>query len=150
MDPQRIPPEYWQDRLAKARAMGLNTIFSYVYWNLLEPQQGEWKYSDASNNVTRYFELAQEQGLVSYFLLMGVLTLCIYSTGENSVPDKVYHRYKQMFLSSIQLTNADCQVYSTWCYDLDHISAVNVNGADSQVGSARFPILLSGPSMSHI
>ncbi|KAJ4385448.1 hypothetical protein N0V93_009876 [Gnomoniopsis smithogilvyi] len=63
MDPQRIPPEYWQDRLAKARAMGLNTIFSYVYWNLLEPQQGEWKYSSPSNNVTRYFELAQEQGL---------------------------------------------------------------------------------------
>lgn len=65
MDPQRIPPEYWQDRLAKARAMGLNTIFSYVYWNLLEPQHGEWRYSDPSNNVTRYFELAQEQGLVS-------------------------------------------------------------------------------------
>lgn len=41
MDPQRIPPEYWRDRLAKARAMGLNTIFSYVYWNLLEPEPGE-------------------------------------------------------------------------------------------------------------
>lgn len=45
--------------------MGLNTIFSYVYWNLLEPQQGEWKYGDPTNNVTRYFELAQEEGLVS-------------------------------------------------------------------------------------
>lgn len=45
--------------------MGLNTIFSYVYWNLLEPQQGEWKYGEASNNITRYFELAQEEGLVS-------------------------------------------------------------------------------------
>lgn len=45
--------------------MGLNTIFSYVYWNLLEPQQGEWKYGDPNNNVTRYFELAQEEGLVS-------------------------------------------------------------------------------------
>jgi hypothetical protein len=41
MDPQRIPPEYWRDRLAKASAMGLNTIFSYVYWNLLEPEPGE-------------------------------------------------------------------------------------------------------------
>jgi hypothetical protein len=41
MDPQRIPPEYWRDRLAKASAMGLNTIFSYVYWNLLEPAPGE-------------------------------------------------------------------------------------------------------------
>lgn len=41
MDPQRIPPEYWRERLAKASAMGLNTIFSYVYWNLLEPEPGE-------------------------------------------------------------------------------------------------------------
>lgn len=41
MDPQRIPPEYWRDRLAKASAMGLNTIFSYVYWNLLEPEPGQ-------------------------------------------------------------------------------------------------------------
>lgn len=63
MDPQRIPPEYWQDRLAKARAMGLNTIFSYVYWNLLEPEQGQWEYGKAANNITRYFELAQMEGL---------------------------------------------------------------------------------------
>lgn len=41
MDPQRIPPEYWRERLAKASAMGLNTIFSYVYWNLLEPEPSE-------------------------------------------------------------------------------------------------------------
>lgn len=41
MDPQRIPPEYWRHRLASASAMGLNTIFSYVYWNLLEPEPGE-------------------------------------------------------------------------------------------------------------
>lgn len=41
MDPQRIPPEYWRERLALARAMGLNTILSYVYWNLLEPEPGE-------------------------------------------------------------------------------------------------------------
>lgn len=63
MDPQRIPPEYWQDRLAKARAMGLNTIFSYVYWNLLEPQQGDWQGGQGSNDIARYFRLAQEKGL---------------------------------------------------------------------------------------
>jgi hypothetical protein len=31
MDPQRIPYQYWYDRLYKARAMGLNTIFSYIF-----------------------------------------------------------------------------------------------------------------------
>lgn len=63
MDPQRIPPQYWRDRLAKARAMGLNTIFSYVFWNLLEPQQGEWRTDEESNNIAGYFQIAQEEGL---------------------------------------------------------------------------------------
>ncbi|CAJ2502599.1 Uu.00g099930.m01.CDS01 [Anthostomella pinea] len=63
MDPQRIPPVYWRDRLAKARAMGLNTIFSYVYWNLLEPSQGQWLSSEAGNDIARYFQIAHEEGL---------------------------------------------------------------------------------------
>ncbi|KAI0873185.1 family 35 glycoside hydrolase [Hypoxylon argillaceum] len=73
MDPQRIPAAYWRDRLAKARAMGLNTIFSYVYWNLLEPSPGEWKngaeegesehVSGISNDIAAFFRIAQEEGL---------------------------------------------------------------------------------------
>ncbi|KAI1123976.1 family 35 glycoside hydrolase [Nemania abortiva] len=74
MDPQRTPAAYWRDRLAKARAMGLNTIFSYVYWNLLEPSPGEWKngrdekggsehVSGLSNDIRAFFRIAQEEGL---------------------------------------------------------------------------------------
>ncbi|KAF2237557.1 glycoside hydrolase family 35 protein [Viridothelium virens] len=63
MDPQRIPPAYWRDRLSKARAMGLNTIFSYVYWNLLEPVQGTWTGDEEANNIASYFQIAQEEGL---------------------------------------------------------------------------------------
>ncbi|KAI1389448.1 glycoside hydrolase family 35 protein [Hypoxylon trugodes] len=63
MDPQRIPPAYWRDRLIKARAMGLNTIFSYVYWNLLEPTQGQWTSSEESNDIAKFFRIAQDVGL---------------------------------------------------------------------------------------
>lgn len=76
MDPQRIPAAYWRDRLAKARAMGLNTIFSYVYWNLMEPSPGEWRggryYGGGgrggsvdimSNDIAAFFRIAQEEGL---------------------------------------------------------------------------------------
>ncbi|KAI8624485.1 family 35 glycoside hydrolase [Xylariaceae sp. FL1651] len=64
MDPQRIPRAYWRDRLAKARAMGLNTIFSYVYWNLLEPRPGEWTgASEPGNDIAAYFTIAREEGL---------------------------------------------------------------------------------------
>ncbi len=30
----RIPLEYWRDRLVKAKEMGLNTVTTYVFWNL--------------------------------------------------------------------------------------------------------------------
>lgn len=63
MDPHRIPPEYWRDRLSKARAMGLNTIFSYVFWNLLEPAQGTWTSSEAAHDIATFFRIAQEEGL---------------------------------------------------------------------------------------
>ncbi|KAI0842639.1 glycoside hydrolase family 35 protein [Hypoxylon sp. FL0890] len=63
MDPQRIPPAYWRDRLLKARAMGLNTIFSYVYWNLLEPKPGQWTSNEESNDVATFFRIAQQEGL---------------------------------------------------------------------------------------
>ncbi|KAI2630013.1 family 35 glycoside hydrolase [Xylaria nigripes] len=68
MDPQRVPVVYWRDRLAKARAMGLNTVFSYVYWNLLEPKQGEWnnrleETGQISNDIASFFRIAQEEGL---------------------------------------------------------------------------------------
>ncbi|XP_058780235.1 beta-galactosidase 17-like isoform X2 [Vicia villosa] len=33
----RVHPEYWEDRLLKAKALGLNTIQTYVPWNLHEP-----------------------------------------------------------------------------------------------------------------
>jgi beta-galactosidase GanA len=63
MDPQRIPPEYWRDRFSKARAMGLNTTFSYVFWNLREPVPGIWTSSEPINDIAAYFRIAQEEGL---------------------------------------------------------------------------------------
>lgn len=62
MDPQRIPHTLWRDRLAKARAMGLNTILSYIYWDQLEPKQGEWN-NKGNNDIPKYFRIAQEEGL---------------------------------------------------------------------------------------
>ena len=34
----RIPREYWRDRMKKMRAMGLNTLCMYSFWNLHEPR----------------------------------------------------------------------------------------------------------------
>ncbi|MGD0783926.1 MAG: beta-galactosidase family protein, partial [Candidatus Aminicenantales bacterium] len=59
---QRIPPQYWKDRLLKARAMGLNTVCTYVFWNLLEPEPGRWDFTGA-NDLVSFIRTAQEAGL---------------------------------------------------------------------------------------
>ena len=59
---QRIPREYWTDRLRKARAMGLNTITTYVFWNLLEPSPGRFDFS-GGNDVAAFVKAAQAEGL---------------------------------------------------------------------------------------
>ncbi|KAI5291082.1 hypothetical protein KEM54_006396 [Ascosphaera aggregata] len=66
MDPQRIPRQYWRQRLQMARAMGLNTILSYVYWNNFETTRGNFNFT-GENDVAEYFRLAQEEG--SYVVL---------------------------------------------------------------------------------
>ncbi|KKY19511.1 hypothetical protein UCRPC4_g04494 [Phaeomoniella chlamydospora] len=43
--------------------MGLNTIFSYIFWNNLEPEQGTWLSDKPENDIARYFQIAQEEGL---------------------------------------------------------------------------------------
>lgn len=40
----RVPRAYWRDRLKKIRAAGLNTVETYVPWNLHEPESGECAY----------------------------------------------------------------------------------------------------------
>jgi beta-galactosidase len=41
----RIPREYWTARLRSARAMGLNTVSTYVFWNVHEPSAGVFDFS---------------------------------------------------------------------------------------------------------
>lgn len=58
----RVPKEYWRDRCKKARAMGLNTICTYVFWNAHEKVPGEFDFS-GQLDVARFVQIAQEEGL---------------------------------------------------------------------------------------
>lgn len=58
----RIPREYWRDRLRMARAMGLDTTSTYVFWNRHEPSPGRFDFS-GENDVAAYVRTAQEEGL---------------------------------------------------------------------------------------
>ncbi len=58
----RVVPEYWRDRLEKLKAMGANTVETYVPWNLHEPKPGEFRF-DGMLDLVRFIKLAQELGL---------------------------------------------------------------------------------------
>ena len=53
----RIPREYWRDRLVKARAMGLNTICTYVFWNEHEQEEGNFDWSQSIAGFIREAQL---------------------------------------------------------------------------------------------
>ncbi len=58
----RVPRAYWRDRLKKAKAMGLNTVETYVFWNEHEPEPGRYDFS-GQNDVAEFIREAQEEGL---------------------------------------------------------------------------------------
>lgn len=59
---QRIARADWDDRLRKARALGLNTVETYVFWNAVEPQPGRFDFS-GNNDVAAFVRAAAAQGL---------------------------------------------------------------------------------------
>ena len=58
----RIPRAQWRSRFRMARAMGLNTISTYVFWNVHEPRPGVFDFS-GQNDLAEYLREAQQEGL---------------------------------------------------------------------------------------
>lgn len=58
----RVPREYWRDRFRKAKALGLNTITTYIFWNLHEPKKGQFYFS-GNLDIAEYVREAKEEGL---------------------------------------------------------------------------------------
>ncbi|WP_418275779.1 glycoside hydrolase family 35 protein [Isoptericola jiangsuensis] len=58
----RVHPDQWADRLRKARAMGLNTVETYVAWNLHSPDPGTFR-TDGRRDLGRFLDLVAAEGL---------------------------------------------------------------------------------------
>ena len=58
----RVLPEDWETRIKQAKAMGLNTVSFYLFWNLCEPREGEFTFKGMTD-VRRMLELCQKHGL---------------------------------------------------------------------------------------
>ncbi|MEN6427961.1 MAG: beta-galactosidase [Phycisphaerales bacterium] len=58
----RVPREYWGHRLKLCKAMGLNTVCAYLFWNLHEWEQGQYDWSGQAD-AAEFCRLAQQEGL---------------------------------------------------------------------------------------
>ncbi|MBI5834210.1 MAG: beta-galactosidase [Armatimonadetes bacterium] len=60
----RVWPTYWHDRLLKLKALGLNTVETYVPWNLHEPRPGEFDF-EGILDLVGFLRTAQELDLMA-------------------------------------------------------------------------------------
>ena len=58
----RIPREYWEHRIKMCKALGMNTICLYVFWNLHEQEPGKFDFT-GGNDVAAFCRLAQKHGM---------------------------------------------------------------------------------------
>ncbi|KAF3847952.1 hypothetical protein F7725_020980 [Dissostichus mawsoni] len=58
----RVPRAHWEDRLLRMKACGLNTLTTYVPWNLHEPEKGTFNFQDQLD-LKAFINLAAETGL---------------------------------------------------------------------------------------
>jgi len=58
----RTVPEYWEDRMLKLKALGLNTVETYIPWNLHEPKPGTYCF-DGMLDIERFIKIAEKLGL---------------------------------------------------------------------------------------
>lgn len=62
MHAARVPREYWRNRLRMAKAMGLNAVCAYLFWNQIEPQPGKFDWSGQAD-AAEFCRIAQQEGL---------------------------------------------------------------------------------------
>ncbi|XP_057517906.1 beta-galactosidase 13-like [Amaranthus tricolor] len=56
----RAPPEMWGDILDKSKEGGLNTIDTYVFWNVHEPIKGQFNFT-GNNDIVKFIKLIAEK-----------------------------------------------------------------------------------------
>lgn len=58
----RVPREYWQHRLKLCKAMGLNAVCAYLFWNYHERTPGTFDWTGMAD-AAEFCRLAQQEGL---------------------------------------------------------------------------------------
>lgn len=104
----RVPAPYWHHRLKMMKAMGLNAVATYVFWNNHEVAPGKWDWTTGNRNIRAFLKAAADEGM------MVILRPGPYACGEwefggypwwlQKVKGMEIRTYNQPFLDS-------CRVY---------------------------------------
>ena len=58
----RIPRAYWDNRIKMCKALGMNTLCIYIFWNAHEQQEGVFDFT-GNNDIRAFVKLAQQNGM---------------------------------------------------------------------------------------
>ena len=134
----RIPHEYWEHRLQMVKAMGLNTVATYIFWNHHEVSPGVWDFSTGNKNLRGFIQQAAEEGLM-VIIRPGPYACAEWEFGGypwwlQQNPELVIRENNQPFLDS-------CEVYINKLIDQIHDLQVTRGGpiimvqAENEFGS---------------
>lgn len=62
--PARVPAAYWRHRMKMMKAMGLNALTCYIFWNYQEVAPGVWDWKTDNHNLRAFVKTAAEEGLM--------------------------------------------------------------------------------------
>jgi beta-galactosidase len=104
----RVPAPYWHQRLKMMKAMGLNTVATYVFWNYQETSPGVWDWTTGNHNLRAFVKVAAEEGMM-VILRPGPYSCAEWEYGGypwwlQKVKGLVIRSYNRPFLDS-------CRVY---------------------------------------
>ncbi|MCD7721689.1 MAG: beta-galactosidase [Prevotellaceae bacterium] len=58
----RIPRPYWEQRIRMCKALGMNTLCVYVFWNIHEQEEGVFDFT-GNSDIRAFVKLAQKEGM---------------------------------------------------------------------------------------
>ena len=58
----RIPRPYWEHRIKMCKALGMNAVCIYIFWNIHEQQEGQFNFT-GNNDVAEFCRLALKNGM---------------------------------------------------------------------------------------
>ena len=58
----RIPRPYWEHRIQMCKALGMNAVCIYIFWNIHEQKEGQFDFT-GNNDVAEFCRIAQKNGM---------------------------------------------------------------------------------------